>query len=127
MTTILKPSQLPHWEKLETLPDEIYKLETAIIEKNNHLTNVEEVINLEQSCIEAQIAGDASLTNDQKRKARRAELQASSVHLADAWAEKTLTTTALKMAEAKLSLLKNELSIAKLKARLEIAQLSAEF
>ena len=127
MTTILKPSKLPHWEKLETLPDEIYKLETAIIEKNNHLANVEEVIAIEQSCIEAQIAGDTSLTNDQKRKARRAELQASSVHLADAWAEKNLTTTALKMAEAKLSLLKNELSIAKLKARLEIAQLSAEF
>lgn len=109
--------------KLSDYPQAIAKLQRQILSLDQSLIGLQESLSILGIEIEKQVLGDASLSNDAKRKARRLELQQSDLDYCKAANE-------LKTAQAKrdsldidLLLLRNQFSVLKLEERRAIASL----
>lgn len=110
--------------KLNQYPIEIAIAEKAVLNANIVLDNLVEQISKLEMEIEAIVASDPELKNDTQRKATRMELQQDKTYQI---AKTAVYKQRLAKEELQIELnqLRNEFSVAKLEARLQIVSLEA--
>lgn len=99
-------------------------MEEALLKASIDVEVQTELLGFMDGEIEATIANDSSLKNEQMRKAKRLELQQQPDYLQAKVALKEAKEDRDRL-QIKLNLLRNQFSVAKLEARLQVAQLEA--
>ena len=110
--------------KLNQYPTAIAQVEEALLKASIDVEVQTELLSFMDGEIEAMIASDSALKNEQHRKARRLDLQQQPDYLQGKIALKEAKEDRERL-QIKLNWLRNQFSVAKLEARLQIAQLSA--
>lgn len=108
--------------KLSDFPACISQAQLELLSQERHVRLLQEAIAQRQADIENAVAFDASLTNDAKRKARKAELMATDEY--QQW-QQDLQIAQDKRTELQigLELLRNQFTVLKLERREAIAHL----
>lgn len=108
---------------LADYPHEIAKLRSAIARLDNQITDLSTQLETIEAEIDACVAFDADLKNDQQRRAKRAQLKADHPTHTDLTANlRHIEQERLKL-DIKLNLTRDLFSVAKLQKRHEIATL----
>lgn len=110
--------------KLNQYPKAIACLEESLLQASLDIEIYSEQLSFMDADIEAAIASDSSLKNEQMRKARRLEMQQDQDYL-DIKSRLKDAKLQRDRHSIQLNLLKNEFSVAKLEARTAIASLEA--
>jgi hypothetical protein len=110
--------------KLNQYPKAIAEIESKILAASREVEIQIERISFLDGEIEAEIAADLSLKNEQNRKAKRLELQQQPDYL-EALAKLKEVKEQKERLTIELNQLRNEFSVAKLETRMTIAQLEA--
>jgi len=110
--------------KLNQYPQVIASLEESLLQASLDVEIYSEQLSFMDADIEAAIASDSSLKNDQMRKARRLEMQQDQDYLDS---KSRLKDAKLRRERLSIGLnrMRNEFSVAKLEARTAIANLEA--
>jgi hypothetical protein len=108
--------------KLSDYPVAIARTNQAIVELDYELSALRQVISAFECKAEMIVATDSNLKNDSQRKARRFELLEVNQEYQKAQELSAKLATEKSNAVAHLEYLRNQFSIAKLEARLTIAQ-----
>ena len=110
--------------KLNEYPQAIALLEEKILVVTREVEIQTELLSFMDGEIETAIAFDSQLKNEQHRKAKRLEIQQQPDYLAAKSSLKAAKEQQVRLA-IKLNLLRNQFSVARLEARLQIASLEA--
>lgn len=110
--------------KLNQYPKAIACLEESLLQASLNVEIYSEQLSFMDADIEAVIASDNALKNEQNRKAKRLEMQQQPDCLEVKANLKAAKEERSRLA-IRLNLLHNQFSVAKLEARLQIAQLEA--
>ena len=119
VTTIKRTSEFSH---LDNLVNEIYSIEQDLRKAKIELTGLEDSLDLYKFEVEKAIADDATLKNDNQRKAKRLELQ-NKPDYSQMIANILKAKDKINHLEIELNLSNNRFSVAKLRSRHEIANL----
>ncbi len=119
VTTIKRTSEFSH---LDNLVNEIYSIEQDLRKAKVELTGLEDSLDLYKFEVEKAIADDATLKNDNQRKAKRLELQ-NKPDYSQMIANILKAKDKINHLEIELNLSNNRFSVAKLRSRHEIANL----
>jgi FMN phosphatase YigB (HAD superfamily) len=120
VTTIKRTSEFSH---LDNLVNEIYSIEQDLRKAKIELTGLEDSLDLYKFEVEKAIASDDTLKNDNQRKAKRLELQ-NKPDYSQMIANILKAKDKINHLEIELNLSNNRFSVAKLRSRHEIANLS---
>ena len=120
ITTIKRTSEFSH---LDNLVSEIYSIEQNLRKAKIELTGLEDSLDLYKFEVEKAIASDDTLKNDNQRKAKRLELQ-NKPDYSQMIANILKAKDKINHLEIELNLSNNRFSVAKLRSRFEIANLS---
>jgi hypothetical protein len=120
VTTIKRTSEFSH---LDNLVNEIYSIEQDLRKAKIELTGLEDSLDLYKFEVEKAIADDATLKNDNQRKAKRLELQ-NKPDYSQMITSIVKAKDKINHLEIELNLSNNRFSVAKLRSRHEIANLS---
>jgi hypothetical protein len=120
VTTIKRTSEFSH---LDNLVNEIYSFEQDLRKAKIELTGLEDSLDLYKFEVEKAIASDDTLKNDNQRKAKRLELQ-NKPDYSQMIANILKAKDKINHLEIELNLSNNRFSVAKLRSRHEIANLS---
>ena len=120
VTTIKRTSEFSH---LDNLVNEIYSIEQDLRKAKIELTGLEDSLDLYKFEVEKAIADDTTLKNDNQRKAKRLELQ-NKPDYSQMIANILKAKDKINHLEIELNLSNNRFSVAKLRSRHEIANLS---
>ena len=120
VTTIKRTSEFSH---LDNLVNEIYSIEQDLRKAKIELTGLEDSLDLYKFEVEKAIASDDTLKNDNQRKAKRLELQ-NKPDYSQMIANILKAKDKINHLEIELNLSNNRFSVAKLRSRFEIANLS---
>jgi FMN phosphatase YigB (HAD superfamily) len=120
VTTIKRTSEFSH---LDNLVNEIYSIEQDLRKAKIELTGLEDSLDLYKFEVEKAIASDDTLKNDNQRKAKRLELQ-NKPDYSQMIASIVKAKDKINHLEIELNLSNNRFSVAKLRSRHEIANLS---
>lgn len=120
VTTIKRTSEFSH---LDNLVNEIYSIEQDLRKAKVELTGLEDSLDLYKFEVEKAIASDDTLKNDNQRKAKRLELQ-NKPDYSQMIANILKSKDKINHLEIELNLSNNRFSVAKLRSRHEIANLS---
>ena len=120
VTTIKRTSEFSH---LDNLVNEIYSIEQDLRKAKIELTGLEDSLDLYKFEVEKAIASDYTLKNDNQRKAKRLELQ-NKPDYSQMIANILKAKDKINHLEIELNLSNNRFSVAKLRSRHEIANLS---
>ena len=120
VTTIKRTSEFSH---LDNLVNEIYSIEQDLRKAKIELTGLEDSLDLYKFEVEKAIASDDTLKNDNQRKAKRLELQ-NKPDYSQMIANILKAKDKINHIEIELNLSNNRFSVAKLRSRHEIANLS---
>lgn len=107
--------------KLKDYPLAIAKLQRQVLDLEQHIIGLQETVSILATEIEKKVIGDASLTNDTKRKAKRLELQQSDPDYYRASIELKQAQQQRDSLDIDLLLLRNQFSVLKLEERRTIA------
>jgi len=119
VTTIKRTSEFSH---LDNLVNEIYSIEQDLRKAKIELTGLEDSLDLYKFEVEKAIADDATLKNDNQRKAKRLELQ-NKPDYSQMITSIVKAKDKINHLEIELNLSNNRFSVAKLRSRHEIANL----
>ena len=120
VTTIKRTSEFSH---LDNLVNEIYSIEQDLLKAKIELTGLEDSLDLYKFEVEKAIASDDTLKNDNQRKAKLLELQ-NKPDYSQMIASILKAKDKINHLEIELNLSNNRFSVAKLRSRFEIANLS---
>jgi hypothetical protein len=120
VTTIKRTSEFSH---LNNLVNEIYSIEQDLRKAKIELTGLEDSLDLYKFEVEKAIASDDTLKNDNQRKAKRLELQ-NKPDYSQMITSIVKAKDKINHLEIELNLSNNRFSVAKLRSRHEIANLS---
>ena len=120
VTTIKRTSEFSH---LDNLVNEIYSIEQDLRKAKIELTGLEDSLDLYKFEVEKAIASDDTLKNDNQRKAKRLELH-NKPDYSQMIANILKAKDKINHLEIELNLSNNRFSVAKLRSRHEIANLS---
>jgi hypothetical protein len=120
VTKINRPSE---FSQLEKLVNEIYSIEKDLRTAKIELAGLEDSMDLYKFEVEKAIASDDTLKNDNQRKAKRLELQ-NKPDYSQMIANILKAKDKINHLEIELNLSNNRFSVAKLRSRHEIANLS---